>query len=107
MPPNITQVIKLANSEHGVKPIQLKLKVRFHSHAFSIEPLFRGQHTRRDRLRDRHRGSETDTDTHTQRDRGRESLYRSSQCTVLQVLWSTNGQSFDELITVSNLPQGL
>jgi hypothetical protein len=27
MPPNITQVIKLANSEHGVKPIQLKLKV--------------------------------------------------------------------------------
>jgi hypothetical protein len=32
MPPNITQVIKLANSEHGVKPIQLKLKVRCHSH---------------------------------------------------------------------------
>ena len=31
MPPNITQVIKLANSEHGVKPIQLKLKVRCHS----------------------------------------------------------------------------
>jgi hypothetical protein len=68
MPPNITQVIKLANSEHGVKPIQLKLKVRFHSHAFSIEPLYRGQHTHRDRLRDRHRGSESETDTHTHRE---------------------------------------
>jgi AP-1 complex subunit gamma-1 len=27
MPPNVTQVIKLANSQHGAKPLQLRLKV--------------------------------------------------------------------------------
>ena len=40
MPPNITQVIKLANSEHGVKPIQLKLKVRCQSHSATYPHIF-------------------------------------------------------------------
>jgi AP-1 complex subunit gamma-1 len=37
MPPNIAQVTKLANSLHGEKPIQIKLKITWNigSQAFS------------------------------------------------------------------------
>ena len=82
----VVQVIKLINSEHGNKPIQLKLKVRslfFLVQADSSRLLLLLLHV----LADRH--------------------------VVLmagvwwQAGWTTNGQTIDELITVSNLPPGL